>query len=205
MAFANRLQCYICENRLPPRNMFRIYGEERIEICEIAVARRDGFERPPLDVEPNTRICFNCYQDILREIRVIQENPMSVRLNVLRQTRNNSCFICNNVHNIHRLSEQAKVKAFVECDIFFPETVRSCEHHVDEKGCILRPLLNGLQSINRQCVIRGAYLQAFLQGLRNFALQKNRLRDTDDVSEEEMYILTSLTKEQFNELFTYCD
>lgn len=204
MAFANRLQCYVCDNRFPPRNTNRIYGEELQEICEIAIARRDALERAPLEVDNNTRVCFNCYNSIVREIRLIQENPMSLRFNVLRQTRNNSCFICNNNNNIHRLSVGAKVKAYVECNIFFPETVRTCEHHLDEKGCILRPLLNGLQSYNRQCVVQGAYLQVFLEGVRDFALKHQRLHDTDDVSEDEMLTLTSLSKDQFNELFLYC-
>lgn len=129
MAFANRLTCYVCDNRAPPRNMFRIYGKDRAQICEIAVARRDGFDRALMIVEANTRVCFNCYQSICREIRLIEENPMSVRLNVLTQARNNSCFICNNVNDLRRLSDKCKVKAFIECNIFFPETVRSCNHH----------------------------------------------------------------------------
>lgn len=205
MAFANRLTCFICDNRGAPRNMFRIYGEERAHICEIAVARRDGFNRAPMIVEANTRICFNCYQSILREIQLIEENPMSVRLNVLRQTRNNSCFICNNVDDLHRLSDNCKVKAFIECNIFFPETVRSCNHHLDEHGFILQPLLAGLQCINRQCVIPGPYLQVFLQGMREVSLDKRRFRDANELSDEEVYTLTSLSKDQFNVLYTYCD
>ena len=124
-------------------------GEENREVCDIAVVRRDGFERAPQMVEPNTRVCFNCYQSIVREIRIIEENPMSVKPNVLNQTRNNSCFICNNVNNLYRLSIDCKVQAFVLCNIFFSETVRSCDHHLDEREYILQPLLAGLQCINR--------------------------------------------------------
>ena len=205
MAFANRLRCYVCDNRFRPQNMSRIYGEENREICDIAVARRDGFDRAPQMVEPDTRVCFNCYQSIVREIRIIEENPMSVKLNVLKQTRNNSCFICNNVNNLHRLSIDCKVQAFLLCNIFFPETVRSCDHHLDERGYILQPLLAGLQCINRQYVIQGPYLQVFLQGIRNASLNNRRLNDINDFTNEEAYTLTSLTKEQFNELFAYCD
>ena len=121
MAFANRIPCYVCNNRFRPQNMSRIYGDENREICKIAVARRDGFERAPQIIEHDTRVCFNCYQSIERKIRIIQENPMSFRLNVLKKTRNNSCFICNGVNDLHRLSIDCKVQAFIMCNIFFPK------------------------------------------------------------------------------------
>ena len=77
---------------------------------------------------------------------------------------------------------------------------------MDERGYILRPLLAGLQCINRQCIIQGPYLQVFLQGMRNASLGNNRkFNDVYDLTDEEAYTFTSLTKDQFNELFTYCD
>lgn len=169
MAHMQRLICYVCDNRFVPRKIVRIFGKENASKCEIAIRRREGFNRAPLQVTPETRIRFNCHQNILREIAVMEANPMCLRLNVLTQTRSSSCFICNAVHNIRRISSESKADIFIQYDIFVPENVRSCEVHLDERGFLLRPLLVGLQFVYRPCVIQGPYLQSFLQGLRTVA------------------------------------
>lgn len=66
-------------------------------------------------------------------------------------------------------------------------------------------MLAGSRCINRQCVIQGPYLQIFLQELREVSLDKRRFSDANDLSDEEVHTLTSLSKDQFNELYTYCD
>uniref|UniRef100_A0ABD2WGS7 DDE Tnp4 domain-containing protein n=1 Tax=Trichogramma kaykai TaxID=54128 RepID=A0ABD2WGS7_9HYME len=199
----NRPICYIDRRGLPPRNMVKI--QERPEVCQISIFRRAELGLPPEELNDEIRICQPCYQNILEDIRLINENPHSLRLKVLWQTRNNSCFICNRENNLHRLTIDCEVNVFVKCNIYLPETVRSCNVHLDRFGNISEPLLGGLQSITRQCVIPGRYLQSFMQALRDNAIKNTRLNDLDNVSEEETLTLTSLSKAQFDELFTYCD
>lgn len=135
----------------------------KMQSNDIAIRRRDEFQRPPLAVTDLTRICITCNQSIHTEIREIDRNPTYLRLNVLTQTRNNSYVICNAVANVHRLSIECRVNVFVLQDIYIPEHVRSCRHHLDDNGLFLKVLLPGLQSINRPYAINGQNLQAFLQ------------------------------------------
>lgn len=196
------LRCYVCYLR-GLRNIFRrIDREDQEEIREIAIARRDQNQRPAVDINDNTRLCINCLEGIQEEIRLAQ-NPFSLQLNVL-QARNNACLICNEEVDVHRLSIDCKVQIFALCDIFCPEIVRSCNHHLDQRGYILEPLLRGLRSINRRYVIPGRYLERFLQATRN-AINRRRFEDVYDLTDEETLIFTSLTKQQFDELFNYCD
>ncbi|KAJ8684875.1 hypothetical protein QAD02_020668 [Eretmocerus hayati] len=90
-------RCYVCDRRSALQNAVRIGGEENVGEAIACVARRDGLGLPPQGVILDTRICFNCHQSIQIELNVIQGNPSAVRLNVLRQTRNASCVICNAV------------------------------------------------------------------------------------------------------------
>ncbi|KAJ8666739.1 hypothetical protein QAD02_008401 [Eretmocerus hayati] len=98
-------RCYVCDRRSALQNAVRIGGEENVGEAILYVARRDGLGLPPQEVILDTRICFNCHQSIRIELNVIQGNPSAVRLNVLRQTRNASCVICNAVDDLQRLSD----------------------------------------------------------------------------------------------------
>lgn len=126
-------------------------------------------------------------------------------MNVLKQIANHSCVICYVDYNTHRLSIECRVKVFVLTNIYVPSNVRSCAHHLDEKGFFLQVLLPGLQSINRPYVIRGEELQIFLQQLRNMAINQERYEDENCFSNNEFQSITPITKEQFRELFTFCD
>lgn len=70
---------------------------------------------------------------------------------------------------------------------------------------ILEPLKEGLRFINRPYVIRGQYLLAFLQGLRNEALNSTRIIDENSFPDRELECLCPMNKEQFRELFTFCE
>jgi len=51
-----------------------------------------------------TRLCNNCNIGILREIQIFEENPQSLRLNVITQIAHQTCLIYNAREEIHRLS-----------------------------------------------------------------------------------------------------
>lgn len=205
MANRNYFHCYICDERFPPRTMSRIDGEENAAKMGTAVQRRDTFNRPPLEVTNLTRICINCNQSVREEIQAIEEDPGRLRLNVLTQTRNGTCLICNAEGDLHRLSIECKANVFISKDIYIPQNVKSCRHHLDDRGFLLPPLLLGLQFINRPYVITGPELQVFLQALRNVAISMTRIVDENSLTDEEFECFCPITKDQFRELFTYCD
>lgn len=135
--------------------MTRIGGDENANKCEISIRRREEFRRLPLDVTHLTRICINCNNSIINEITAIEQDPACLRLNILTQTRNSTCLICNADADIHKLSIECKANVFILRDIYIPENVRSCRHHLNDQGYLLQPLLIGLRSVNRPYVIRG--------------------------------------------------
>lgn len=203
---ANRINCYVCNIALIPRAMVRIAGDINEQKQQIAIHRRDNLNLPALEIQENTRLCFNCNRLINYEIQELAQNPESLRLNVLRQTRNSSCLICDNLENLHRLSLACRVNIFVLKNIYVPESVRCCNHHLDEKGYLPRLLQDGLQFINRPYHLHGLQLQNFLQGLRESATRPDLdFNDEQSFTEDEFRSISPITREQFQDLFTYCD
>lgn len=207
MALRNRnlLTCFVCDGRFQPRLMTRINGDENAAKSEIAIRRRQELFRPPLDVNADTKICTNCNQSIRNEISAIEEDPACLRINVLTQTRSSTCLICNIDEDLRRLSVECRAHVFILKDIYIPENVKSCAHHLDEQGYILQPLVIGLRYINRPYVIRGEILQSFLQGVRHVAKNLTRIYDENSLSDSEFEYLYPVNKQQFSELFTYFD
>jgi len=205
MAWRNRLKCYICDRDFLPNQLSRIDGDEKANKREIAIYRRDGFQRPPLAVTDLTRICITCNQSICNEITEMERDPTCLRLNVLTQTENRTCMICNADADVRRITLECRVNVFVLRDIFIPDDARSCQHHLDDQGFFLQALLPGLRSINRPYVIKGPQLQMFLQGLRNVARDQRRFVDENSFTDAEFKSFSPVTKQQFLELFDYCD
>lgn len=160
---------------------------------------------PPLDVTDRTRLCLNCNRSILEEIRAVVQDPGCLRLNVVTQTDNGTCLICNAQFDLHQLSMECKANVFISRNIFIPENVKSCRHHLNDRGYLLPPLLFGLRFVNRPYLIRGPQLQIFLQSLRDVARSMTRIEDEYSFNDEEFKSFCPLTKEQFRELFTYCN
>lgn len=152
------LHCYVCNVRFPPRTMRRIDREEDGVKRQIAIQRRNDFDREPVEVTDLTRLCINCDQSINNEIIEVQQNPNCLRINVLTQTRNSTCFICNATVNIHRLSVECIARIFIKRNTYVPEDFRSCAHHLNEKCFLLPPLYLGVRFINRPYVLNGQQL-----------------------------------------------
>lgn len=67
-----------------------------------------------------SRLCINCYRTISTEME-LRNDPTCVKLNILRQTNRATCLICNGVGNLRRLTIEARVKIFIDINIFIPE------------------------------------------------------------------------------------
>lgn len=151
MAWRNRLHCYICDNAFLPALMNRIDRDGNDAVREIAISRRDGFNRPALHINDRTRLCVNCYRSVLDEQRIIENDPTCLRLNVLTQTANRTCVVSNAQHDVHKISADCRVNVFIMCNIYIPNDVRSCQHHLDDRGFFLEPLLLGY-AVHKQTI-----------------------------------------------------
>lgn len=200
-----QLHCYVCDRRFNGRQLVYINGNENIIKRQIAITRRDELNHPALALNDESRLCANCNRSILNEIALLDADPTCLRLNVLTQTANNTCVICNAQNNVHRLSIKCRVNVYIERNIYVPLNVRSCQHHLDENGLFLKILLPGLRSINRPRIINGAEMLAFLDHLREVCANKVTSLDVNNLNDEEFQCIAPITREQFEELFTYCD
>lgn len=199
------MRCYVCNRQFNQRQLALMNGDVNADKRQLAIIRRDDHGHPPLALDENSRLCVNCNRLIIEEMALIEADPSCLRLNVLTQTASRSCVICNQPNDINRLSIECRIQVFIKRNIFIPENVRSCQHHLDQKGCFLNVLLQGLRSINRAYVIRGQQLQLFLQEIRNVSLKRGDGIDWDNLTEEDFQSLSPISKNQFEELLTFCD
>lgn len=199
-----RLRCYVCDRLSAPRQLPHIGPDENHQ--QVAVYRRNNNELPDLGIDQNTRVCTNCHQSINIEVAEIQADPTCLRLNVMNQRGNRACALCGAENNVIRASLQCRVNIFVQGNIYVPENVRFCTHHLNAKGLMIPELVPGLRSTNRPCRIPGNQMQVFLEQLRNIATSQPRLEDAfESLSEEDFSYLLSLNREQFEELLAFCD
>lgn len=208
MAHRNRIECYICNTRLIPRVMVRLGGvDNNILRQEIAINRRDQAGRPPIPIADESRICNNCNITILREIRMLQDDPQCMRLNVLSQTSSRSCLICNAENEIHRLTVRCRIDIFIKRNIYVPENHLCCNDHLDENGLLFNDLCQQLRFINRPYIIRGHQVQIILQGFREEVLssRNSRFENENCFTEDEFTAISPINRQQFADLFTYCD
>lgn len=124
---------------------------------------------------------------------------------MLKQTASQTCVICDAANDLQRLSLACRVNVFIEGNIFVPENVRSCRHHLDANGYFLNILVADLGYINRPIIIRGPQMFAFFNQFRHIAAAKAKFIDENSLSDEEFQCIALITKQQFHDLLTYCD
>lgn len=203
----NRFHCYSCNTALVRRVMVRINGEQNAAKREIAINRRIDGNMPEVVIDDETRICNNCNISIVREIRMMEEDPHHLRLNVLTQTSSHSCLLCNAANDVMRLPMKSRVDIFVKRNIFVPDGARCCPEHLNEDELIPDIFQEGLRFINRPCKIKGNLLHSFLQALRTEINEKSNreINSERDFSDEEFHAVSLLNKEDFNDLYSVCD
>lgn len=204
MANRRRLQCYICNNEMMPQQMARIDRDDDLIKREIAVSRRNDANRGPIEITAVTRLCNNCNISIVNEIRLIQEDPAAIRLNMLRQTSSNTCCVCQNNDNLRRLNIPCRVKIYLEKNIYASENTRVCQQHSDENGFLSNQFFDVLQFVNRPVRLNGHQFGLFLSGLRTNAnnILVTRFDNENNFSEEKFASLSPITRDQFRELYT---
>lgn len=135
---AQRISCFVCNNRYISRGMRRVdfYDDEKIQI---AIRYRQELNLLPIVINNETRICLNCSQQLQREIEALAEDLECLRLNVFKQTSTRSCMICNNVLlELHRLFIEARAQIFIDTTIYVPDSARVYQQHLDDKSFLLK-------------------------------------------------------------------
>lgn len=121
MAFANIMQCYVCDHFHFPRRTVRLIRDDNIDFIQIAGNRRQAAGFPVVDIFDNTRICTYCNISITNELRNLGNNNNYLRLNVLLPAISRSCILCESRVNLQRVTLKYRVDIFVACNICVPD------------------------------------------------------------------------------------
>lgn len=204
MAFRQRTRCFVCNRQFVPNQTVRIVGLEEANQT-IITARRQNNDLPPDDIAEQSRICFNCNNSVNQEINLLQNDPACLRLNVAIQRHNHACLVCAApAGGLQAISNICRAQVFIEKNIYLPESLYACEEHFDEEGILTEDVMQNLRSINRPIVLRGEELATLLESMRLAALANKQLSESM-LSDPDFQIITSITKDQFNDLYSFCD
>lgn len=205
MAFRNNIRCFLCDFAGTPRVMKKLDGLDNNIKQQIAARFRQNLRMPFQVVGNDSRLCINCYRLVTSEIEM-QNDPTCIQLNVLKQTDNKTCLICNENNILHKLSSSARAEVFMIANIYIGNTARCCQHHLTDDGHLIKALLPGLQYLNRFYKLTGHELQNFLSKLREVSTEKGSLIiSPNKLSDIDFKLCTSVTKQNFQELLNYCD
>lgn len=78
-----------------------------------------------------------------------------------------------------RISVKARVQIYLDTNIYFSQSLRLCNHHVDNDQFLVRLFYDGMKSLNRPIRLQGAEVLNFFTELRNKALIKREEQLTD--------------------------
>lgn len=151
----------------------------------------------------NILICFACKMTINKELRTLDENPLQacLRLNVVLTAGNHTCVECGSETDIHRVAMANRAFVFIQSDIFMPADTRTCQHHLDDKGCFVPLFLTGLWFVNRPITVNRDKFNRFLQGVRAVK-QPLGFIDIKSLSDDDFHILIAMTRAQFEDMYS---
>jgi len=99
---ARRIRYFVCNLLGNAKQTLRI-GDDEVK-QEIAMSRRVAINLPNIDIQNDTRICFNCNQSFINELEIkIRNDSTNLRLNIVRQRHNHAYIFCAVVDNIVRI------------------------------------------------------------------------------------------------------
>ena len=124
----------------------------------------------------------------------------------MKQKRHGSCIFCNWLEDFVRLSAECRVNIFIIKNTYVPESARCCFQYLGTNGFIPHILLDGLQFVNKPYRLVDTELHNFLQSLRQSAIiDEPYFNSEEKFSVDEFSAISSIIRDQFRELYTYCD
>jgi hypothetical protein len=203
---AGNPQCYVCETRHRVQVCPKLSGPENALKREIATRHREEMGKAPREIQENTRVCHNCNKKIVSEINVRGQNDGTTMIKVIVQGARETCFICNDGRDVHRLNVDERMDVYMKIGVYLPNGTRSCPIHLNPDGIIPGLLLAQVRGVTRPYRFDSDELAPFLEAMRTRANHNlmYRFRNTDDLTEDEFKVLTPLSKLQFGNLYDMC-
>lgn len=199
------VQCYICNQNNANQRLFGINDDNDNRRRNIAALHRERFGFNPTEIEQHTRICLNCAARINTVIEMA-EDPDALSMEVVVGSRRGHCFICNR-NCMLRLSIEARVDFYMKTEKYLNDDKRCCNQHLSESGLIQLQFMDNHISVPIGVRMTGVQATQWITNMRNYAMNvcNSRFSEETNFEDEDFRSLTSLTKEQFRELYTYCD
>lgn len=131
-------------------------------------------------------------------------SPPSVTLNIPGASGSHArCFICKKPGpKLVVLSNDARYKAFIDGNVLIPSGARCCPTHVDDKKCLKTDCFN-IMSTSEKSSSNRTSISKLLTHLRETSLKAQNGINFDNISDKDCKNLTSLTKNQFEDLFSH--
>ena len=191
------VRCFICNNE----NANNPVLENHVNMAKLHRKRFGFVER---HVEAGTRVCVNCYNRI-RKIAELENDDFAPILEVIVSSVTRKCFICRRVCN-NRTTIKTRADFYIKTNIFLPPNTRCCSRHLTDLGLVKMQLIENVISVPMKVKMTGEELTEWMRNLRELALEgvNNKFQDESNFEDEDFKSLTSVNKQQFNELYGCC-
>ncbi|CAG7718816.1 unnamed protein product [Allacma fusca] len=197
-------ECYICSHAIAnPRQMRKLSGDENMDIRIIAEEHRKNARLEAKEVEVDDRMCHTCHQRIVKSIEC-SVLPHGVRFLVV-PINHDKCFICFGSTELRDVCREARINVYIETELFIPARARCCGLHFLSNWQINPIWLEGLFGYDSFVELNGPEMREWLQHMRGTinADKKKRMGNINLYSDLELKTLCGLTREQFNNLYSY--
>lgn len=197
--------CFVCGEVVTDARLIRPISDGRFK--HLSTEERTSFQGNNSKREPTEldRCCLCCQTRILDVIQD-EASGKSIKMKVVLQRSKKACIVCLETKDIKDLNRNARIKVFIQTGLFIVKGSKVCPHHLIGEN-LIPSLCDGLIGIDRHIVIDSSEVSHWLNTLRSEVLRplKQRYDDIDAIDDCDLVALTSLTKHNFRDLFSYIE
>ncbi|XP_050508545.1 uncharacterized protein LOC126885834 [Diabrotica virgifera virgifera] len=176
------MQCYICDVRVRARGFRRVENLDNLppRFQEIALGRRMNNNLPEANFDIGIVIHINCYRYIIEKI---------------------------GARNLERLSLEAREDIYMKREIFVGKGALCCSDQINDDSMLDHNIIENLRGNMRNVNLSPKEVSEWFQALRLTAIENttNRFETDTGIQEDDFKALTNLSKNNFQDLYTYCD
>lgn len=195
--------CYVCNARNANQSVLEENDINAERKREISILHRIRFGLEQAEVTRQSKTCINCRRRINKVIQM-EADPNAIPMEVVVQ-RKGKCFIC--VRNCQfLLGLEARVDFYVKTEKFLLNYTRCCNGHLNDDGTIKLEFIEHNVSIPLGIIMNGLEVKQWFSKIREYisAAAEKRFESEINFEDDDFKSLTSLSKEQFLELYGYC-